>query len=185
MLCSRSLCWVASLAAVVLLLPGCDNSDDTAAFDFSRQSLCDWLSPEEMDEIVKSTFEELGVQPLPEEHFQSQGGDSGCSWQGDTWVGLSLKDGPNFPDSSGVPHAALDDSVRARIEVDGRYGFFDGTDAFLFVDGHDEQLHFEHSIPDNFGGDVGTINGDVEMIKTVGLTIANKMLQQMEWVESD
>jgi oxalate decarboxylase/phosphoglucose isomerase-like protein (cupin superfamily) len=77
-----------------------------------------------------------------------------------------------------MAHAALDDSVRVSIVDDGLYVFVPGIAAHLTVDGHDEQLWFGHAIPDNF-------DGDVEMINTVGLTIANKMLQQMGWVDSN
>jgi hypothetical protein len=176
-MCSRSLCWIVSLTAVLLFLVGCDDSDNTAVFDFSTQSLCDWFSPEEIDEIVTSTYEELGVQPVPERLIQIQDATSDCYWGGDTMVGLSHQDEWTLP-APFTSHAALDDSVSVSTEGNGLYIFSPGIAALLIVDGHDEQLWLGHEIPYN-------VDGDVEMINTVGLTIANKMLQQMGWVDSN
>jgi hypothetical protein len=187
---------MASLVTVLLLLPGCDDSDNIAAdtmlaetpttaapttadagepFDFSTQSLCEWFSPEEIDEIVTSTYEDLGVRLDPSDEMdQRQDENSDCFWASPL---VSLAHEEEFgPSNPFVPHPALDESVRVSTEADGSYGLTDGTDAFLMVDGQDERLRFGHTTP-------GSIDNDVEMINTVGLTIANKMLQQMGWVD--
>jgi len=174
---------MASLA-IVLLLAGCDGSNDTAApttadagvaFDFSTQSLCDWFSPEEIDEIVTSTYEDLGVRLDPSDEMdQRQEENSDCFWASPL-VSLAHEEELE-PSHPLVPHPALDESVRVSIEGDGSYGLTYGIDALLMVDGHDEELRFGHATPHS-------IDNEVEMINTVGLTIANKMLQQMGWVD--
>ena len=165
------------LLVLLLVSAGsCDGSPDV--FDFSSQDLCEWFSAEEITQIVSSTYEELGAQPVPEEHFQGQGQTpDDCWWDGDTEVVLSHQDEWALLVPF-VSHAALDDSVSVSTEGDGNYIFATGIAALLIVDGHDEQLWFGHAISHNF-------DGDVEMINTVGLTIANKMLQQMGWVDSN
>jgi hypothetical protein len=145
------------------------------AFDFSTQDLCEWFSPEDITQIVASTYEELGVPPMSEalDLDEAQDQNSDCAWVGGALVTLSHND-ERRPVESFKPHAALDDTVRASIRGNGNLGLTDGVDALLIVDGHDEQLSFGHATPER-------LSDDVEMINSVGLTIANKMLQQMGW----
>ena len=77
-----------------------------------------------------------------------------------------------------VPHPALDESIRVSIQGDGSYGLMYGIRAILTIDGHPEQLWFVH-------GTQESLIGDAEMINTLGLTIANKMLRQMGWTETN
>ncbi len=165
------------LVALLVLAGSCDDSSEdesSNAFDFSTQSLCDWFSPEDIDEIVTSTYEELGVRlDRGEEMDQRQDANVDCFWA-PPLVALNHNEELE-PSNRFVRHVALDDSVRVSIEGDGAYGLIFGIDALLRVDGHDERLRFGHATPHS-------IDNDVEMINTVGLTIANRMLQQMGWV---
>jgi hypothetical protein len=143
------------------------------AFDFSTQDLCKWFSSEDITQIVASTYEELGVPPMSEALNEAQDQNSDCAWVGGALVTLSHND-ERRPVESFKQHAALDDTVRVSIQGNGNYGLTDGLEALLIVDGQDEQLWFGHATPER-------LHADVEMITTVGLTIANKMLQEMEW----
>jgi hypothetical protein len=192
MMCSRSLCWIASLAAVVLLLSGCNDSNNTAAdtmpsetlttaaptsanaaeqFDFSTRSPCDWFTPAEIDAIVTSTYEDFGV-PLDRDPDDEMDQYPGCEWA-QPLVVLDHDNRWNHPRLF-VPHAALDESVRVSIQ-DGPWGLT----ALLIVDGHREQLFFM------LWPEYDNLGGDVEMLNTLGLTIANTMLQQMGWIDSN
>ena len=204
---SRSLCWIACLATVVLLLAGCDATDSAGAdttlaattttapvptttvetdvppettegiFDFSTQSLCDWFSPEEIDAIVTSTYEQLGVPLDPgDEMDRRQDQNFDCYWASPL-VALGQSEGIESLRPF-VPHPALDQSARVSILGDGNYGLTDGIEAVLAIDGHPELLRFGHATSDNLGGDVGLIN-------TLGLTIANEMLKRMGWIETN
>jgi hypothetical protein len=147
------------------------------AFDFSTQSLCDWFSPNDIDAIVTSTYEAVGV-PLNAggEMNQRQDQNSDCFWY-EPLVTLSEYDAAFTWDGGPFePHSALDDSILVSIRAPGSYGLMHGVDALLKVEGHAEPLWFGHS--------TGTLRDDVETINTLGLTIANKMLQQMGWIES-
>lgn len=146
-------------------------------FDFSTQSLCDWFSPEDIDAIVTSTYEELGV-PLDRgyEMHEEQDQTSECSW---ALPLLALHHNEEIESRRPfVSHPALDESVRVSIQGDGSYGLMYGIGAVLTIDGHPEQLWFVH-------GTQESLIGDVEMINTLGFTIANKMLQQMGWIETN
>ena len=77
-----------------------------------------------------------------------------------------------------VPHPALDESVRVSIQGDVYYGLTDGIEAALTIDGHPEQLRFGHATFDH-------LSGDVELINTLGLTIANEMLKEMGWIDGN
>jgi hypothetical protein len=153
------------------------------AFDFSTQSLCEWFSADEITQIVTSTYKEWGVLPLPGQLAQSQGvlGQANvyCEWGAGSGSFVALAtDLERPPVGPFEPHVALDDSVRVSIQSDGTFILADGLDAVLVVDGHDEQLWFGHTTPDS-------LDGDVEMINTVGLTIANEMLKRMGWIETE
>jgi hypothetical protein len=146
-------------------------------FDFNTQSLCDWFSPEQIDAIVTSTYEQYGIPLDPERTMdQRQDQHSDCFWSEplvtlSQWENTSAWNGTTFES-----HPALDNSVLVSIgEPAGSYGLMHGISALLKVEGHAEPLWFGHS--------TGTLR-DVETINTLGLTIANKMLQQMGWIES-
>ena len=146
-------------------------------FDFSTQSLCDWFSPEEIDAIVTSTYKELGV-PLDwgDALDRRQDETSDCFWAPPlVWLHHNEEIELRRPF---VQHPALNESVRVSIEGDGSFGLMYGIAGVLRIDGHPEQLWFGHATNDN-------LIGNVEMINTIGLTIANKMLQQMGWIDSD
>jgi hypothetical protein len=176
--CSRPLCWIASLAAVVLLLPGCDDSDNTAVFDFSTQSLCDWFSPEEIDAIVTSTYRELGVPLDPGDGMdRRQDNNSDCFWSEPLVTLSEWEGGSDWAGTTYESHPALGDSVLVSTRNPGSYGLMNGIEALLRVDGHAEPLWFGHS--------TGTLGNDVETINILGFTIANKMLQQMGWIDGD
>ena len=147
------------------------------AFDFSTQSLCDWFSPEDIDTIVKSTYEEVGVPLDPRDEMeQREGQNSDCYWA-DPIVTLSERHEPvDWAGTTHAQHPALDDSVLVSIHEPGFYGMMTGLDALLRVDGHPEPLWFGHTTPES-------VSGDVETINTLGLTIANKMLKEMGWIE--
>jgi hypothetical protein len=59
----------------------------------------------------------------------------------------------------------------------GSYGLTDGVEALLVVDGHEEQLRFGHAVP--------YMPEDIELSNAIGLTIANKMLQEMGWTDTN
>ena len=146
-------------------------------FDFNTQSLCHWFSPEQIDAIVTSTYEQYGIPLDPERTMdQRQDQNSDCFWSEplvtlSQWEDTSPWNGTTF-----APHPALDNSVLVSIgEPAGSYGLMHGISALLKVEGHAEPLRFGHS--------TGTLR-DVETINTLGLTIANKILQQMGWIES-
>ena len=147
------------------------------AFDFATQSLCDWFSPADIDAIVTSTYEELGVPLDPRDEMeQREGQNSDCYW---AWpvVTLSERHEPvDWAGTTGAQHPALDDSVVVSIHEPGFYGLMTGLDALLRVDGHPEPLWFGHATPES-------VSGDVETINTLGLSIANKMLKKMGWIE--
>lgn len=165
------------LAALLVLAGSCNESSEdesSNAFDFSTQSLCDWFSPEDIDEIVTSTYEELDVLLVRgEEISQRLDQNSDCYWA-EPLVTLSHNDDLRATESF-ESHPALDESVRVSVQVDGSYGLMHGLDALLIVDGHDEQLWFGHAVSN-------LLDGDVETINAVGLTIANRMLGQMGWI---
>ena len=147
------------------------------AFDFSTQSLCDWFSPEDIDAIVTSTYEEFGVPLDPGlEMDRVEGQNSDCGW---AWPVVTLSERHEPVDWAGTtlaPHPALGDSVLVSIHEPGFYGMMTGLDALLRVDGHPEPLWFGHTTPES-------VSGDVETINTLGLTIANEMLKGMGWIE--
>lgn len=106
---------------------------------------------------------------------QRQDQNSDCFWSEplvtlSEWDATLTWDGRPFE-----PHPPLDDSVLVSIHEPGSYGLMHGIGALLTVDGHAEPLWFGHS--------TGTFRDDVDTINTLGLTIANKMLQQMGWIE--
>ena len=147
-------------------------------FDFSTQGPCDWFSPADIDVIVTSTYEAVGVPlDLGGEMDQRQDQNSDCFWSEPLvtlsgWDARYTWDGGPFE-----PHSALDDGVLVSIRQPGSAGLMHGIGALLTVDGHDEPLFFGHA--------TGTYRDDVDTINTLGLTIANKMLQQMEWIETN
>lgn len=106
---------------------------------------------------------------------QRQDQNSDCFWSEplvtlSEWDATLTWDGRPFE-----PHPPLDDSVLVSIHEPGSYGLMHRIGALLTVDGHAEPLWFGHS--------TGTFRDDVDTINTLGLTIANKMLQQMGWIE--
>lgn len=145
-------------------------------FDFNSQSLCGWFSPEEIDAIVTSTYEEFGVSLDPERKMDRRRDlNLDCFWS-EPLVRLEHNEGIE-PSGPLVPHPALDEGIRVSILGDGTYGLMNGIEAVLRVDGHPEQLWFGHS--------TGTFGDDVETINALGLTIANKMLRQMGWIDDN
>jgi hypothetical protein len=195
---SRTPGWVALLAVVALLLAGCDGSDEAGAdttlaattaapattttavesFDFSTQDVCDWFSPEQIDAIVRSTYEAVGV-PLDPSHMmrREQRNYTDCFFA-EPVVSLIAIDGSLVLDDAPFEaHPSLNDSVRVAIPTPGIHGYdIEGISAVLEVDGHAELLSFGHTT-------IG-LGDDVETINTLGLTIANEMLKQMGWIES-
>jgi len=164
---------------VLLLVSAGSCGDSSDVFDFSSQDLCEWFSAAEITQIVTSTYEDLNVQPLPDALVQSHDQNSDCFWAGDALVTLSQNDELRAWRQF-ERHAVLDDRIHVSIQGDGNYGLMWGIDALLTIDGHDEQLWFGYATP---GTVPGVLSNDVEMINTVGLTIANKMLQDMGWTD--
>jgi hypothetical protein len=182
--------WAFAAAAAVVLLVllggtgwlfggyGTDVAGEPVPFDFASDSLCEWFSPEEIHAIVASTYMELGVPLDPTDQMrQMHDENSDCYWTYPL-VSLSL-DESRVPSGPFESHPALDESVRVSYVSDGSYGLMFGVDVILTVEGHSEQLWFGHATSvDDLGVGVPTVN-------TLGLTIANKMLQQMGWIDSD
>jgi hypothetical protein len=147
-------------------------------FDFSTQRLCDWFSPTDIDAIVTSTYEAVGVPLDPRgEMDQREDQNSDCFWAEplvtfSEWDSRYTWDGGPFE-----PHPALDDRVLVSIHQPGSFGLMHGIEALLTVDGHAEPLWFGHA--------TSTYRDDVDTINTIGLAIANEMLQQMGWIETN
>ena len=127
---------------------------------------------------MTSTYEELGVPLDPGYEMDQEQAYTDCFWA-EPLVSLSAIDGALVWDGGPFEaHPALDDSVRVSIERPGFSGYdIEGVGAVLKVDGHAELLFFVHTT-DGLGDDAETIN-------TLGLTIANEMLKDMGWIETN
>jgi len=148
------------------------------AFDFLTEDLCEWFSPEEIQAIIASTYMELGVPLDPTDQMQQMHDEnSDCYWAYPL-VSLSV-DASRVPSGPFESHPTLNESVQVSYLSDGSYGLMFGVDVILTVEGHSEQLSFGHATSVN---DLGV---DVPTVNTLGLTIANKMLQQMGWIGTD
>jgi hypothetical protein len=180
--------FAAAAAVVVLVLLGgtgwlfggygTDVIGEPVAFDFASHSLCEWFSPEDIHAIVASTYMELGVPLDPTDQMQQMHDEnSDCYWAYPL-VSLSL-DESRVPSGPFDSHSALNESVQVSYLSDGSYGLAFGVDVILTVEGHSEQLWFGHAASvDDLGVDVPTVN-------SLGLTIANKMLLQMGWIDGN
>ena len=182
--------WVFATAAAVVVLVvlggtgwllggyGTDVVGEPVPFDFASHSLCDWFSPEEIQAIVSSTYMELGVPLDPADQMQQMHDENiDCYWAYPV-VSLSV-DESRVPSRPFESHPALDESVQVSYLNDGSYGLAFGVDVILSVEGYPEQLWFGHATSvDDLGVDAPTVTG-------LGLTIANKMLQQMGWIDGN
>lgn len=157
---------------------GTDVVSEPVVFDFASDSLCEWFSPEEIQSIVASTYTEWGVPLDPTDQMQQiHDENSDCYWAYPV-VSLSV-DESRVPSGPFESHPALDESVQVSHLSDGSYGLAFGVDVILTVEGHPEPLWFGHATAvDDLGVDIPTVN-------TLGLTIANKMLQQMGWIDDN
>lgn len=148
-------------------------------FDLAAHDLCDWFSPEEINEIVTSAYEQHGVEASGESMTRRQDRYNACFWSGNGVVVLGVdNDDRPVPDASFERHPSLDDSVRAATYGDGSYGLTWGLDALIEVDGRDEQLRFGHIVWE-------AAERDIEMTNSVGLTIVNTMLHEMGWLNDN
>lgn len=158
------------------------SGEPTEAFDFSTQDLCDWFSADDINRIVASAYGEHWIPPS-EQMTRSQDMDFDCLWSGDGLVWLTVNDG-QIPSGPFESHPSLDETAQMSILNYGSFGLMEGFEALLVVDGHDEQLRFGHAFASTLGRDKLPTRSGSELANTIGLTIANKMLQEMGWIES-
>ena len=188
----------ALVVAAVLGACGSAESSDSAAttdssapepvFDFAADSLCDWFTPDDMNEILAVAQQRAGTA------YELKAFNS-CDmlWRAEepsspglrVWFGLEPLgveprwepyEEPNPDDFEG--HSLLDDEVTYQTRT---YQFLwqAGVDGFLQVDGHqNEILYFGLAVREGGGND---LSGEYEEL---GLAMVNEVLERMNWINS-
>jgi hypothetical protein len=185
------------LTALVLvaLLGACgsDDSSDSAAttetsapkpvFDFATDSLCDWFTPDDMNEILALAQQRAGTD-YDFKAFNS----CDMMWRAEepsspgyrVWFGLEPLDiawqQPNPDQFAG--HRLLDDEVTYQNRT-YQFAWEAGLDGFLQVDGHQDEILY-------FGLAVHTVEGQgTDEYEELGLAMVNEVLERMNWINSD
>ena len=188
----------ALVVAALLGACGSDDSSDSAAttesstpkpvVDYATDSLCDWFTPHDMDEILAVAQQRAGTA------YELKAFNS-CDmlWRAEepSSPGLRVLFGleplgveprwepyeePNPDDFEG--HSILDDEVTYQTRT---YQFLwqAGVDGFLQVDGHqDEILYFGLAVDEGGSND---LSGEYEEL---GLAMVNEVLKRMNWINS-
>jgi hypothetical protein len=193
---------------VVALLGACgsDDSSDSAVttessapkpvFDFATDCLCDWFTPDDMNEIVALAQQRAGTDygfkafdssSLPEcSRLGTMWKAEGPSSPGLTvWFQLeplgveprwSPYEPPNPDEFAG--HDLLDDEVTYQTRS-YQFAWNAGLDGFLQVDGHQDEILY-------FGLAVDTMEGKLtDEYEELGLAMVNEVLERMNWINSE
>ena len=201
--------WVvaAALAAITMAIgvavllfgggePGDVVSAPVAVFDLQTDSLCDWFTAEDLNEIFTAAQQRAGTAYDLEEFIP--GGCSSDTWRTTTRTssasgGLSgyvhvsalhewVEGNPGAPfvdPDTLVEHHLLDDRVSYRNRT-LQFGWMEGLDGYLKVDGHeDEILYFGIAFDDHDG--VTHLSGEYEEL---GLVVVNELLRRMNWTDT-
>ena len=162
-------------------------SEPVGVFDMKTDTLCDWLTASDMNEIIAVAQQRAGTEYAIEEFAAGQcdGRWATPGWWGATEaaplgviVDMSATD-DQLDRNRFVGHHLLDDMVTYQVRT-YQYAWQDGLDGYLRVDGHeDEILYFAFGVNDH---DSGTVSSP--KYENLGLAIVNELLQQMNWIES-
>lgn len=183
---------------VVALLGACgsgDSSDSAATtessapkptFDFATDSLCDWFTADDMNEIVAVAQQRAGTA-YDFKAFNSCDmlwrAEEPSSPELSVWFALdplgveprwTPYEEPN-PDEF-VGHSLLDDEVTYQTRG-YQFAWKAGLDGFLQVDGHEDEILY-------FGLAVHTGAGTNEY-EELGLAMVNEVLERMNWINSN
>lgn len=162
-------------------------------FDLATDTLCDRFSADEMNQIVATAQERAGTAfdlggfegncwAYRENRFSAWGS---AGWQENPASEGSIMIGMNLPRTDSVVkfdpgrlmgHDMLNAAVTYHL-VRYYVAYDAGFRAYLQVDGHEDILDFA------FG--VGGSGGGTPKYEDLGLAIANELLIQMNWIESD
>jgi hypothetical protein len=193
---------------VVALLGACGSADssDSAVttessapkpvFHFATDSVCDWFTPEDMNEIVAVAQQRAGTD------YDLKAFDSSSlpecrrlatMWKAEepsspghrVWFQLeplgveprwSPYEEPN-PDEF-VGHSLLDDDVTYQTRS-YQFAWKAGLDGFVQVDGHQDEILY-------FGLAVHTMEGQgTNEYEELGLAMVNEVLERMNWINSE
>jgi hypothetical protein len=187
----------ALVVAALLGACGSDDSSDSAVttessapkpvFDYATDSLCDWFTSDDMDEILAVAQQRAGTA------YEFKAFDS-CDmmWRAEepsspgfrVWFGLEPLgveprwdpyEAPNPDEFEG--HSLLDDEVTYQTRT-YQFGFKTGVDGFLQVDGHQDEILY-------FGLAVHTVEGQgTDEYEELGLAMVNEVLERMNWINS-
>jgi hypothetical protein len=187
----------ALVVAALLGACGSDDSSDSAAttessapkpvFDFATDSLCDWFTADDMNEILAVAQQRAGTD-YDFKAFNScdmmwraeEPSSPGLSvWFDLEPLGVEPRwepyEEPN-PDEF-VGHSLLDDEVTYQTRG-YQFAWKAGLDGFLQVDGHQDEILY-------FGLAVHTMEGKMtDEYEELGLAMVNEVLERMNWINS-
>jgi hypothetical protein len=172
-----------------------ESSPPEPVFDYATDSLCDWLTPDDMNEIVATAQQRAGTD-FDLKAFDSSSppecGRLANMWKAEepsspglgVWFALeplgveprwSPYEPPNPEEFAG--HHLLDDDVTYQTRG-YQFAWKPGLDGFLQVDGHqDEILYFGLAVPGGSGG-------MTDEYEELGLAMVNAVLERMNWINS-
>jgi len=182
---------------------GGDNPEDVVSapvFDMQTDSFCEWFTADDMNEILATAQQRAETAYVLDEFTLALGGCDRTSWwttrrsrslSGSESLSVAVRiesvnsrvEG-NFdsfrvnPDAF-VGHHLLDDGVSYQNRT-YQFGWREGLDGYLRVDGHeDEILYFGISFDDHDG--VTEMTPEYEEL---GLAVVNELLQRMNWIDA-
>lgn len=181
---------VFALASLMLQEMGWIEPEDVvsapvAVFDLQTDSLCDWFTADDMNEIIAAAQRRASTD-YTFEAFRFPAGS--CDWQtpgffatgsdDSVFVHLAETDDEVDPDEF-LGHRLLDDAVSYQIRT-YQFSWQEGVDGYLRVDGYEDQiLYFGFGVDDH---DRATyMTGEYEEL---GLAVFNELLQRMGWIDS-
>jgi hypothetical protein len=192
------------LTSLVVVAPlgacGSADSSDSAAttesstpkpvFDFATDSLCDWFTPDDMNEILAVAQQRAGTDYELKTFNSSSLVECrrlGTMWKAEepsspgyrVWFGLEPLDiawqQPNPDQFAG--HRLLDDEVTYQNRT-YQSAWKPGVDGFLQVDGHEDEILY-------FGLAVHTVEGQgTNEYEELGLAMVNEVLERMNWINA-
>jgi hypothetical protein len=194
-------------ALVVVALLGACGSDDssdsamttessapTPVFDYATDSLCDWFTPDDMNEILAVAQQRAGTA-YELKAFNSESliecRRLGAMWKAEelsspgfkVWFDLEPLGGEVAPYEEPNPdefegHSLLDDEVTYQTRT-YQFGWKAGVDGFLQVEGHEDEILY-------FGLAVHTMEGKgTNEYEDLGLAMVNEVLERMNWISSN
>ncbi len=170
-------------------------SAPVAVFDIDADTLCEWFSADDMNQIVATAQQRAGTDYVFED-FAAAGCDNNLwktpsfSWgpnRGDSLaILLDLVDDQENPDlaSAGnsldehIGHPLLADGISFQLRTN-QFFWQEGLDGYLLADGHEEEILYFGFGVDNHDSTT-TMSGEYN---DLGLAVANELLQRMHWIE--